>query len=328
MRQSNYMISLRQFLLLASAALVATASAQLPGAGKWAQANSVNWGTFKSGPNSRVSQQGFQELGSESEFMNYWQNATGNRAGTAPKGIDWGKQKLVAVHLGTRPTSGFSVIVQNVVKDAGGATIRAVEQTPIPGQYVVETPSNPYVIIKVDRTAGNFKINWETRQATPSIILGPGGAYIGPKDNDGAGWVDPKYQCNWGTYRQGIESDITKPQMIVMKSEYDFQCYYVNAFNGGIPPSGIDWRTEQLVAIHLGTRPTNGIAVSVRNVMKDGTYGIIRVVEETPVPGQMIRRRPTQPFVVIRVERSIQRFDMDMSVRPANSGVVISGGGW
>lgn len=317
---------MRTFLALVACAISAAAAAQLPGGAQWSQQNYINWSTFKQGQHSRISEQQVIEIATEGDFMNYWQRSTGNAPGTAPKGIDWMKQKLVAVHLGTRPNSGYSVAVKNIVRSGAWATIHAVEETPMSGVYVAQVQVSPWVLVKLDRTAAAFRTEWSSRTARPAIILGPGGSYIGPKDNDGAGWVDPKHQADWGTYRQGQECDITTPEFIVMHTIHDFARYYQRAFRGPVPSTSIDWNKYKLVAIHLGTRETSGYAVSVRNVIKNGAYGVVRAVEETPVPGQFVNRRATSPFVVIKVERNLVQMELDISVQQSKRGIAFGGG--
>jgi hypothetical protein len=289
--------------------------------------NLFDWGTFKSGANCRFNDPEMVVMPTENDFQAYWQRAMGQAGNAAPKGVDWIKFKLVAIHLGTRPNSGYSVIVQNITRNGVYATIHAVEQTPIPNQYVAQVQTSPWVIVKVERAAVDFRLDMTSRQAHPSIILGPGGVYIGPKENDGAGWVDPKNQCDWGTYRMGQESLFSTQQMAVINTEVDFQRYYEKAFGGIAPRLGIDWYRYRLVAIHLGSKPTTGYSVTVRNVIRDGVYGTIKAIEETPIPGQMVRKFETSPWVIIKVERAIVQFNLDLSSRPARSDIVIVGGG-
>ena len=313
----------RLLLLLCCLAAGASAVGQVT----FGRANLIDWGTFKSGATSRFNDPEMVVMHTENDFQAYWQRAMGQAGNAAPKGVDWMKYKLVAVHLGTRPNSGYSVIVQNILRNGSYATIHAVEQTPIPNQYVAQMQTSPWVIVKVERSAVDFRLDMTSRQSHPRIILGPGGTYIGPRDNDGAGWVDPRNQCDWGTYRMGEESLFTTQQMAVINTESDFIRYYEKAFGGRAPRAGIDWYRYRLVAIHLGAKATTGYGLTVRNVVRDGSYGTIRAVEETPIPGQFVRRRETSPWVIVRVERAIVQFNLDLSARPARSDIAIVGGG-
>jgi hypothetical protein len=317
----------RVLLLLSLLFSFVTAVAQIGQGTTWGRANMIEWRTFKTGTASQFNDQEMIVLNTENDFLNYWPRAMGKPALSAPNGVDWIKYKLVAIHLGSRPTSGYNLVVQNIVRNGGYATIHAVEETPLKGQYVAPIASSPWVIVKVERSAASFKLEMTSRQARPAIILGPGGAYIGPGDNDGAGWVDPRFQCDWGTYQLGYASRIDNPQMIVLNTEVDFQIYYGKAFGGRAPRAGVDWYKYRLVAIHLGTRKTTGYGVSVRNVAKNGAYGNIIAMEETPIPGQFVSRVETSPFVIIRVERGVVQFSLDMTAKQAKSGIAIMGKG-
>ncbi len=317
----------RVLLLLCLVLSFVSAGAQIGQGTTWGRANMVDWRTFRSGAASNFNTQELVLLNTENDFLSYWPRAMGSPALSAPNGVDWIKYRLVAVHLGSRPTSGFGIHVQNIVRDGGHATIHAVEETPLSNQYVANVSSSPWVIVKVERNAVAFKLQMSSRQARPSIILGPGGTYIGPGDNDGAGWVDPRYQCDWGTYRTGYDSLIEVPQMFVLNTEIDFQNYFSKAFGGRAPWAGIDWYKYRLVAVHLGARQTTGFAVTVRNVTKNGAFGTIVAVEETPIPGQFVSRVETSPFVIVRVERSVVQFSLDMTAKQAKSGIAIIGKG-
>ncbi len=317
----------RVLLLLCLVMSFVSASAQIGQGATFGRANMIDWGTFKVGTASNYHQQELVVLNTENDLISYWPRAMGGSAFAVPKGVDWLKYKLVALHLGTRPTSGYGLIVQNIVRDGGYATIHAVEETPLPNQYVASVPSNPWVIVKVERSAVSFRLQMTSRQARPAIILNRGGSYVGPGDNDGAGWIDPRYQCDWATYRSGHVSEIAHPEMFVLNTEADFQTYYSRAFGGHAPRAGVDWYRERLVAVHLGAKRTTGFGVSVRNVSKDGAYGTIVAVEETPIPGQFVTRVETSPFVIIRVERSVVRFSLSMTAKQAKSGIAIIGKG-
>lgn len=267
-------------------------------------------------------------IDSETQFGAYWAQSTGSPASTAPsQNVDWIKQRLVAIHLGARSTTGYNVVVQNIVRGIGTLTIKAVEETPIPNQYVAKVITSPWVIIQVDRDASQFQIEWSSRRANPSIILGPGGVYIGPRDQTGAGWEPVANQCNWGTFRAGTECNITSQQVIVMSSEWDFANYYRRAFDGPVPNSGNDWLQFKLVAVHLGSKPTTGYGISVRNVLRSNGGGIIRAAEEAPLPGQIVTRIQTQPWVIVRVECSLTDFKLDLQPDETNRRIVITGGG-
>ncbi|MEZ0325760.1 MAG: protease complex subunit PrcB family protein [Fimbriimonas sp.] len=317
----------RVLLLLSLLLSFASALAQIGQESTWGRANMIDWRTFKSGTASRYNAQEMFVLNTENDFLNYWPKAMGSPALSAPEGVDWIKYRLVAVHLGSRPTSGYGIFVQNIVRDGAFATVHAVEETPLPDQYVAKVPCSPWVIVKVERSAVSFKLQMSSRQARPAIILGPGGTYIGPGDNDGAGWVDPRYQCDWGTYQTGYDSYIENPEMFVINTEVDFQNYYAKAFGQRPPRAGIDWYRYRLVAVHIGARRTTGFGVTVRNVKKNGVYGTIVAVEETPIPGQFVSRVETSPYVIVRVERGVVQFTLDMTAKQAKSGIVIIGKG-
>jgi hypothetical protein len=327
MRQSIDMNRARVFVGALLTLGFCSAFGQLPVSGQWNKQNYVNWRTLRSGSNSRYTTPQMIVLGTEGEFFNYWQRATGSPGETAPtQNVDWDKQLLVAIHLGNRATTGYDVKVKGVVKDGTVDVIRAVEETPMKGQVVAKTVTSPWVIIEVDRDANDFRIEWSTAESHPQIILGPGGSYIGPGDRDGAGWVPLANQADWGTVRAGTECNIREQEVVVMNSEFDFINYYRRAFDGAVPASQNDFLRYRLIAIHLGERRTGGYTVSVRNVIKDGGRAIVRAVEQTPIPGMAVSHRATSPWIVIRVQRDLFDISLDLQVEQIKKGIAIVGG--
>jgi len=92
-------------------------------------------------------------------------------------------------------------------------------------------------------------------------------------------------------------------------------------------PTGLDWSKEKVVVVALGERPSNGFNIQVLSVERNGQYGIIRAVEETPLAGSYIRKRPTHPFVVVRVPKELSNFSLDLRQREGDGGTRIVDGG-
>jgi hypothetical protein len=320
---------LRNFLALMTATASIAAVAQIPGSGQWNSQNYVNWRTIKTGQTSRIHQRGMTVLDNENAFVAYWNKLTGSPAETAPtQNIDWTRNRVVAITLGDRNTGGYNVAVKGISKDNGGiATIKAVEETPIRGQYVSQVITAPWALVQVDRGAADFRVEWSSREAQANVVLGPGGVYIGPRDQSGAGWVPPGSQASWSTFRSGTQSNIDDQQTIVMSTEWDFQAYFQHAFGGRAPSSGNDWLQYRLVAIHLGKRPTSGYGISVKNVIKNGGSATIRATELLPIPGTRVYREASRPWVIIRVESRIVDFSVDIQPDQTSKKIIVEGGG-
>lgn len=147
--------------LLASLAVVTSAQVTLPSPGS--TFNMVNWKTYQSGINSRVTQRTMTVMDNRADFVRYWQNSLGQDPNSAPTDINWASEVLVAIHLGTRSTGGYSVFVKTIARGTDNyARISAIEQTPGAGQPVVQMVTSPYTIIRV--TKGSFRFSMSLAQ--------------------------------------------------------------------------------------------------------------------------------------------------------------------
>jgi hypothetical protein len=159
---------LRLFSMLLFAASAVCGFAQIGGAPQ-----GIVWRTVMMGERSAVKTQSVLVMESEGAFQTYWTRNTGNPPETAPKTIDWAKQKLVAVHLGERPTTGYSLLVTGITRNLdGNAVISVLERAPTPGQFVGQTITSPFALLAVDRAPVRFVLS--VRQQTPPGVIGGG----------------------------------------------------------------------------------------------------------------------------------------------------------
>ena len=69
------------------------------------------------------------------------------------------------------------------------------------------------------------------------------------------------------------------------------------------PPPTVDFDTEMVVGIFLGTRATGGYEARIESVTAQGTGVRVSYLERKPGPGVVVTQALTYPFVVIAVER-------------------------
>jgi hypothetical protein len=111
----------------------------------------MTWRTYQSELTSRITEPRNFIIRSELELEEYWRRAIGE---PAPLGeIDWNQEMLVAIHLGSRRSSGFDVLVESVEPTMRGLVVRYIEKTPAPGQRTRPVMLAPYAIIRIPRAA-------------------------------------------------------------------------------------------------------------------------------------------------------------------------------
>jgi hypothetical protein len=325
------------------ATLVGLAHAQTSIGGKpWNPRDSVNYQTFQSGVRSNITAQSLIEIPSEADFQTYWSRSTGQPPSTAPRGVDWLRQKLIAVHLGTRPTGGYSVMVTNIERAGPVANVFALETKPAPRQVVDKSPTSPYALVTVDRIALPFRLSLSERSGANIggghvIVTSPGTVIVNPNDFEkpgGGGWRDPAHSVNWAHLQSGVHSRFTTSGFRVVSSLAEWQLLFgqMSAQAGAQTPDlAVDWLRERVVVVHLGRRSTGGYRIRVADVEKNGLTGVIRAIEEKPVPGGVSTQAVTSPYAVIKVPRNLASFKLDLSQErergPGRTRVMGGGGG-
>ena len=94
------------------------------------------------------------------EWAALWRQHAGESA--APK-VDLGTRTVVAVFLGSRPSSGYAVDITGT-SDAGGVlTVKWSERKPAPGDISAQVLTSPMVIATIPKFAGEIRFEKVTR---------------------------------------------------------------------------------------------------------------------------------------------------------------------
>ena len=71
--------------------------------------------------------------------------------------VDFKKDIVVGVFLGTRPTGGYSVAVTSVRTSNGVTTVQYAERRPAPGLMLVQALTMPFQLVRIPATAGKIE---------------------------------------------------------------------------------------------------------------------------------------------------------------------------
>ncbi|HSL24046.1 MAG TPA: protease complex subunit PrcB family protein [Vicinamibacterales bacterium] len=80
----------------------------------------------------------------------------------APRAIDFASEAAVIVALGTRPTSGYTVQVDEVRRRNGRYEVIAVELTP-GSCATAQVLTTPFEVIAIPRDADRVDVSWSSR---------------------------------------------------------------------------------------------------------------------------------------------------------------------
>lgn len=275
--------------------------------------------TWKTGTDSLIRQQSLYVLRTEADYFQYWSRSTGQRGESAPRGIDWQKQMLVAVHLGSRNTAGFYLdLMRSDVVNGHTIMLRMRERTPNRGEYVAQVTTSPWVLIRLDKTANDFQTTFTTQEGSGVQVYSPNGTTVirqGTMTITVPGRVIPLPDDGWCDYYSGADSFQNDEGVVYLNDQSQLEDYWVNTLRLNIQqmPQGIDWSRERIATLHLGARPTLGYAIKVNKVSRNNGKGIIVIEEKKPQNPSMIKGRATTPFTMVRLDRSVRNWDIQFA---------------
>lgn len=118
---------------------------------------------------------GFSErefiLVSDAEMLrDLWNRAHGSQLQVPPvPEVDFGRETVVALFLGTKPTGGYSIDVEGVTLEQGELFIDVRVEEPPPGAITTQALTSPWVMVRILR--GGIGAAW-VRQAGSERLLG------------------------------------------------------------------------------------------------------------------------------------------------------------
>lgn len=284
----------------------------------------VRWSTFKSGTNSRVEGTMTRILENEADFQTYWAKSMGESPQSAPRGVDWTKERLAAIHIGRRSSGGYSVRVHSIKREqSANLVIEYVETTPAKGSANTMALTSPWVLVRMDRTAGIPVFRGRVESArnpvsggrscgccvrcacltTPPIVILPP-AYIGFPDVNGRPF-DPRVW--WREFDSGEVSQIPGFGITTMRTIADMGKYWMRHTGANRTPwdkGAIDWQREMLVAINLGKQAGPGYQIFIDGVerTRPGEVCIYYTLASPPIK-PTVTPYVSSPFAILRLEK-------------------------
>jgi hypothetical protein len=95
---------------------------------------------------------------SAAEWEKLWRQHAGERARPA---VDFGKEMVVAVFLGSRPTAGFSIEIAGTREDGAALIVQYRETRPPAGAITAQVLTSPYHIVALPKPAAVKDVKFE-----------------------------------------------------------------------------------------------------------------------------------------------------------------------
>ncbi|MHB8637788.1 MAG: protease complex subunit PrcB family protein [Fimbriimonadaceae bacterium] len=225
------------------------------------------------------------------EFATYWAAMFGTA--TKPKGIDWNRSELVAIHLGHRGSLGYDPRVLSVSRVGEHTLVTWSERLPTASKPPSHSCS-PFVIVSFPVQTG--KVLFRGLVQNPRKPYASGSAYPTRKFLTGS-------HCLLKSETTSVISD--RPALAEL---------WVAAFGQATPPPACDFTKWRLVAIFLGQRPTPGYAPIVDRIARIGPREVqVMYSESKPKPGSILPQLVTNPFVIIQIPVSGDEVSVERS---------------
>jgi hypothetical protein len=120
----------------------------------------------------------------------------------------------------------------------------------------------------------------------------------------------PEKEWAFKDVEAGGTSPLTESVVFILRSEGEFREYNRKRGSPRRPLPKINWKLNQVIAVHVGQKPTASYGVDVKRVTKQPYGADVEVVITKPDPEMMVAQVITYPFAVIRTERFAGRADL------------------
>lgn len=124
------------------------------GTAKTTTTTSPDMKTIDKGEHSNMDDAAQVVARSPQEWQQLWQKHTPDRPRPA---VDFSKEMVVGVFLGSRPTAGYVLEIVSATPDSGTLVVRYREATPRPGAMTAQVLTSPYHLVTVPFFPGNVK---------------------------------------------------------------------------------------------------------------------------------------------------------------------------
>ena len=132
----------------------------------------------------------------------------------------------------------------------------------------------------------------------------------------GCAWAQPggvaqkAVEVPFSTIEKGITSGIQERKLIVLKTAKEWRDLWQAHSSIRIPPPplpSVDFDREMIVAVFSGEKRSGGYGIEIAKIEEDGAKGQLRVFfrETQPPPGSMTLQALTQPFDIVKTNKTV-----------------------
>jgi hypothetical protein len=113
----------------------------------------------------------------------------------------------------------------------------------------------------------------------------------------------PEKEWAFKPVEAGATSPIKEQDVVIMRTQDELRRYMIRRGSPRRPLPTIDWKMNQVIAVHVGARPTASYTAAVKHLWKTPNGAEIEVAVSGPAPDVIVAQVITYPFVMVRTER-------------------------
>jgi hypothetical protein len=110
--------------------------------------------TLDKGEQSNIDEARQVVVRADAEWTKLWQQHSPDRERPA---VDFSKEMIVGVFMGSRPNAGFNVSVVSTFEKDGNVLVRYQETLPRPGVIAAQVLTFPYHLVAIPKATGDVK---------------------------------------------------------------------------------------------------------------------------------------------------------------------------
>lgn len=130
-------------------------------------ASNVRFQTIASGSDAKTNAPGLFVLNEPVAWENYWNAHHGGRMPQLENGFFY-RWRLVAIHTGNRPSSGYGIGVIRMQRKIDKALISAIETTPPRNSRNAAVVTSPWILLRVETGAFDFDLQTQKVSGYPT----------------------------------------------------------------------------------------------------------------------------------------------------------------
>lgn len=217
-----------------------------------------------------------------------------------PKGFDFSKEWIIAIHAGERRTGGHATFVESIKKTQGEVLIEYVDEAPNPKAMSSQALTSPFVLVRVDAYTGNAVFKGRAQVCRNIVNTRP------------SCWTPcvPTYPINltFDVADDGAYSNVGNSNTFFINSDREWRDYWYNGL-GKDPdedpaPNVADFRYDQIVAIHIGNQFRLGARIILTDVKIVGP-GRVEIRYSVKDPPATNIAKSNSPYVVLVIPRGL-----------------------